>query len=286
MKGRVYAPGKHSWDEPRLVPVPKSQRVKFKAEAVLLKTLRHRNVVACYGCVRETADAGNEPNPKLLQEYCPKGTLLDRINKPRSYSVMQALEWLQQVARGMSYLHSSGGIHRDLKPENVLLDGDDVVKVADFGLFRMESKKEITREGAAREVTPGSTRPPAPAAGRGSPCASVSQMSVALTEDDASLVSGAGTHKAEAADPAPKSPQRCEGRHRSSPPSISGMGRRKPSPPLTPSSARRGKGGPGSPVVQNLRETSSHELAEQACAARPWRPLGSALTFPPPCRCA
>ena len=151
MKGRVFAPGKHSWDEPRLVPVPKSQRVKFKAEAVLLKTLRHRNVVACYGCVKETADAGNEPNPKLLQEYCPNGTLLDRINKPRSYSVMQALEWLQQVARGMSYLHSSGGIHRDLKPENVLLDGDDVVKVADFGLFRMESKRRWNPRRTSRQ---------------------------------------------------------------------------------------------------------------------------------------
>jgi len=74
--------------------------------------------------------------PKLLQEFCPGGTLLDRLNA-HDYSPLDAMRWLHQTALGMQYLHDSAGMHRDLKPENVLLK-DNVAKVADFGLFRID----------------------------------------------------------------------------------------------------------------------------------------------------
>lgn len=34
---------------------------------------------------------------------------------------------------GLGHVHNNGLAHRDLKPENVMLDGDFVLKIADFG---------------------------------------------------------------------------------------------------------------------------------------------------------
>lgn len=37
----------------------------------------------------------------------------------------------------LEYLHSKNIIYRDLKPENVLISSDGYIKIADFGLSRM-----------------------------------------------------------------------------------------------------------------------------------------------------
>ena len=142
MKDKIMLPPLMMYGEPRVGRVPESTRVKFMAEAVLLKALQHKHVVGCFGCAYDDSppdDEGHPPPPKLLQEYCPGGTLLDMIKRPKGTSVARVLAWLEQVCLGMAYLHEHGGVHRDLKPENVLLDANGIAKVADFGLFRMDA---------------------------------------------------------------------------------------------------------------------------------------------------
>lgn len=120
----------------QLPPVPASWQANFKAEAILMSTLKHKNVLRSYGMV----DASDE-KLRLVQEYAAGGDLLQRIRRPK-YTVPEALGWLLGVAKGMRYLHDCVGTgtiaHRDLTPENILLDTNGVAKVADFGLFRMQ----------------------------------------------------------------------------------------------------------------------------------------------------
>ncbi|KAM8845246.1 cyclin-dependent kinase 6 isoform 4-T4 [Spinachia spinachia] len=44
---------------------------------------------------------------------------------------------MQQLLRGLDFLHTNMVLHRDLKPENVLVSSRGEVKIADFGLARI-----------------------------------------------------------------------------------------------------------------------------------------------------
>jgi hypothetical protein len=50
----------------------------------------------------------------------------------------RAIDLVIQIARGCAHAHSLGVIHRDIKPSNVLIDSNDVVKILDMGLARLE----------------------------------------------------------------------------------------------------------------------------------------------------
>ena len=49
------------------------------------------------------------------------------------------LQYFYAITRGLQYLHEKGIAHRDIKPDNLLLDENDILKVADFGLGNLVS---------------------------------------------------------------------------------------------------------------------------------------------------
>ena len=44
---------------------------------------------------------------------------------------------LRQILEALAYIHSRGVIHRDMKPANIFLDGENNIKIGDFGLARL-----------------------------------------------------------------------------------------------------------------------------------------------------
>ena len=77
----------------------------------------------------------------LINEYVPNGTLLDKIYKSPDLTESRIRKYFRELLTAVEYCHENAKIiHRDIKPENILIDKDDNVKLADFGVsFMMEN---------------------------------------------------------------------------------------------------------------------------------------------------
>ena len=88
----------------------------------------------------------SDGRPYLVMEYLPGGSLADRL-AAGPVDRGQAMAWLEQTARALDAAHEHGVVHRDVKPGNLLLDKDDNVCVADFGIARTAGVDSNTQTG-------------------------------------------------------------------------------------------------------------------------------------------
>eukprot|EP00922_Rhytidocystis_sp_ex-Travisia-forbesii_P020915 GHVS01030713.1.p1 GENE.GHVS01030713.1~~GHVS01030713.1.p1 ORF type:complete len:559 (-),score=115.69 GHVS01030713.1:207-1883(-) len=74
----------------------------------------------------------------LINELCPGGDLFYHIRAAKQFSESVAKYFFSQILLGLEALHQRGVLYRDLKSENLLLSLDGTVKLADFGLAKMD----------------------------------------------------------------------------------------------------------------------------------------------------
>jgi eukaryotic-like serine/threonine-protein kinase len=88
-----------------------------------------------------------EGRPYIVMEYMPGGSLADRLAAGGAQPPGKVLGWLEGAAEALDAAHRHGVGHRDVKPGNLLLDEDETVKVADFGIASAAGTDSLTQDG-------------------------------------------------------------------------------------------------------------------------------------------
>jgi serine/threonine protein kinase/class 3 adenylate cyclase len=104
---------------------------RFRREARMASALNHPNILT----IHEIGESNGAPY--IAAEFVEGTTLRQLLSKKVKYE--RALKLSIQLASGIAAAHAEGIIHRDLKPENVMVRADDLLKILDFGLARLDT---------------------------------------------------------------------------------------------------------------------------------------------------
>lgn len=95
---------------------------RLYSEVRLLKTLKHKNIIALYSVWRDE----NRNTLNFITEVCTSGNLREYRNKHKHVSMKALKKWSKQILKGLEYLHTHEPcvIHRDLNCSNVFINGN------------------------------------------------------------------------------------------------------------------------------------------------------------------
>ncbi len=108
---------------------------RFRNEPLLAEGVRHPNVVSVYDF--STLDDGTS---YIVWEYVEGNTLAQLLTKGNVFTSSEVVNFVEQVADGLSAVHEKGILHRDVSPDNIMIctdaRGSSNVKLLDFGVAK------------------------------------------------------------------------------------------------------------------------------------------------------
>ncbi len=100
----------------------------FLREAHIVASLEHKHIV-------RMLDFGVKAgNPYLVMNYAPNGSLRKQYPQGTRLPLETILDYVQQLADALEYIHKQGLIHLDIKPENILQRRNGEILPSDFGI--------------------------------------------------------------------------------------------------------------------------------------------------------
>lgn len=109
---------------------------KFKQEVEAMARIDHPSIVGIF-------DSGQmaDGKPYIVMQYVD-GVSLRSLIKAEGMEINRAADIVRQIGKALSAAHDRGILHRDLKPENIMVqrlaDGDEQVKIIDFGIAKVK----------------------------------------------------------------------------------------------------------------------------------------------------
>ncbi len=113
---------------------------RFKNEARAAGRLHHPNIVGIY-------EYGEEDNVAFIaMEYVKGVGLRTYIERKVNFEFGQLVNVMVQLLQALEFAHDHGVVHRDIKPANLIMTANGQLKVADFGIARIDTS-ELTLDG-------------------------------------------------------------------------------------------------------------------------------------------
>jgi len=90
--------------------------------------------------------------PYIAMEYVAGVTAAELVSRRGRLSPVEATRLVLDVLRGLKAAHGASVLHRDLKPANILVAHDGRVKIADFGLAKLDGSQKPTKQTTAGAI--------------------------------------------------------------------------------------------------------------------------------------
>lgn len=114
---------------------------RFQTEAQAVGKLSHPNIVGIYEFDQY------QGTPYFVMEFVEGRDLKSVIKEKQVFSQDEAIKIISSVLDGLAYVHEFGIVHRDIKPANIFITNKGIIKIADFGIARMDNS-ELTQVGS------------------------------------------------------------------------------------------------------------------------------------------
>jgi len=105
---------------------------RFKNEARAAGRLAHANIVGVY----EYGDQGGIGY--IVMEYVDGTGLREYLNRRTTFDFAQLVALMTQLLDALEFAHRCGVVHRVIKPSNLIVTAEGTLKVADFGVARVD----------------------------------------------------------------------------------------------------------------------------------------------------
>jgi tetratricopeptide (TPR) repeat protein len=116
---------------------------RFMREAQAASALDHPHVCTIY-------EIGETENGRMFIAMCYyEGSGLRELLGRGPLPVGRAVEYAMGIADGLERAHRKGILHRDIKPANIIITGEGVAKILDFGLAKLPGRSKVTKTGTS-----------------------------------------------------------------------------------------------------------------------------------------
>uniref|UniRef100_A0A182QE38 Serine/threonine-protein kinase greatwall n=1 Tax=Anopheles farauti TaxID=69004 RepID=A0A182QE38_9DIPT len=143
--GKVFLGYKNS-DQNKLYAIKVMQKSEMINKNMVSQVITERNALALSRspfCVTLYYSLQTLSSVYLVMEYMVGGDLKSLLAMYGFFDETTARFYAAEICLALQYLHGHGIVHRDIKPDNMLVAASGHVKLTDFGLSRIEMRRDL-----------------------------------------------------------------------------------------------------------------------------------------------
>uniref|UniRef100_A0A1Q3EWB8 Serine/threonine-protein kinase greatwall n=1 Tax=Culex tarsalis TaxID=7177 RepID=A0A1Q3EWB8_CULTA len=144
--GKVFLGYKKNNDHDKLFAIKVMRKSDMINKNMISQVITERNALALSRspfCVTLYYSLQTLSSVFLVMEYMVGGDLKSLLAMYGFFEESAARFYAAEICLALQYLHKHGIVHRDIKPDNMLISATGHVKLTDFGLSRIEMRRDL-----------------------------------------------------------------------------------------------------------------------------------------------